>query len=842
MNTPTHRYEPYFDDPRLRMTFLGRLTVRVVSYVGYLFLIAAIFTLLFADIQWLKALGFFLAIFFADQLFHWREADRHLAELPQSGKVNVARYLSPSAFSFLERAYQRSAIGRRNFFLEMAHQLVGSPNITEGLERLDVRPKEFQEKTEEFLSSESGVASAREERRTQAGILVIAAFERAIENRHRFIEIADLFSALAVVESEPMKRLFLAFSIEPGDLDRALLFREGRGRFARFLRMPAAVGGFVFESYKPQRHRIMNRAWTARPTPMLDKFSTDFTDLARRGEIGLLVGHAREYERLVDTLARPTNPNALLVGGVGIGKEAVIGHLARALVRDKVPSALFDKRLVALHLGALVSGAQPAELQKRLSAIVDEINIAGNVILCIPEIHNLVKTSGSDYLSAADALMPVIMNNVFPIIGTSYPKEFKEFLEPRSDLTGIFEIIQMEEIAPEDAETLLVYEARALEEKTGIVVSFGAIKKSVGLAKKFLHTKFLPNSASELLKDGIAEAARRGEKILGPETIIRVAETKVNVPIHEASAAESETLLNLEDIIHERFVDQEEAVRAVARALREYRSGLSRPGGPIATFLFVGPTGVGKTELSKILAKLQFGSEKLMVRFDMSEYQDKQSFFRLIGSPDGKTSGALTDAVLAKPYSLVLLDEFEKAYPDILDVFLQVFDDGRLTDNLGRVVDFQNTIIVATSNAHSDIIVEALRHGQSMAQIDDYLKKKLVDIFRPELLNRFSRIIVFKNLEPPELIKIAELNLNDLAATLGTQGIELTYDPEVPRKIASLGYDPTFGARPLREVIEEKLRSPLAEKILRKEVVRGGRIRAVLKAGEVVFVSPNAGE
>ncbi len=264
---------------------------------------------------------------------------------------------------------------------------------------------------------------------------------------------------------------------------------------------------------------------------------------------------------------------------------------------------------------------------------------------------------------------------------------------------------------------------------------------------------------------------------------------------------------------------------------------MSRKGGPIAAFLFVGPTGVGKTELAKILARVQFGSPDAMVRFDMTEYQDKQSFYRFIGSPDGKITGTLTEAILQKPYSLILLDEFEKAFPDILNLFLQVFDDGRLTDNLGRTVDFQNTIIIATSNAHSDIINDALNKGQSMTDIAEYLKRKLVDIFRPELLNRFSKVIVFKNLNPKDLEKIVVLNLKDVADTLREQGITLTFDEAVVKKLVQLGYDPAFGARPLRRVIGEKLREPLAEKILKREIVKGGRAHFVLE-GEGFSVAP----
>jgi ATP-dependent Clp protease ATP-binding subunit ClpA len=292
----------------------------------------------------------------------------------------------------------------------------------------------------------------------------------------------------------------------------------------------------------------------------------------------------------------------------------------------------------------------------------------------------------------------------------------------------------------------------------------------------------------------------------------------------------------MEDSIHERLIGQDEAVSAIAEALREYRSGLARQGGPIASFLFVGPTGVGKTELAKILTQIQFGSEKMMIRFDMTEYQDKESFIRFIGSPDGRTSGALTDAVRGKPYSLILLDEFEKAYPDILNLFLQVFDDGRLTDNLGRTVDFANTIIIATSNAHSDIVNEALNKGESMVDIAEYVKTRLTDVFKPELLNRFSKIVVFRNLTPADLQKIVVLNFNDLTEIAKAQGIYLDVDPSAISEIVKLGYDPAFGARPLRRAIDEKIKAPLSSAILGKTIAKGDRVKIVYENDAFSFV------
>jgi ATP-dependent Clp protease ATP-binding subunit ClpE len=358
----------------------------------------------------------------------------------------------------------------------------------------------------------------------------------------------------------------------------------------------------------------------------------------------------------------------------------------------------------------------------------------------------------------------------------------------------------------------------------------------VELAHRYFRNKLLPGSASDLLKEAVVVVAQNREKIVTPETVIRLAESQSKIPIQQAEGKEAEQLLNLEETIHKKLVNQENAVRAVSSALREYRSGLTRKGGPIASFLFVGPTGVGKTELSKIIASLQFGSKDMMQRFDMSEYQDKQSIFRFIGTPDGTRTGSLTDAVLARPYSLVLLDEFEKAHPDILNLFLQVFDDGRLTDSLGRTVNFENTIIIATSNAHSDLIKTRIEEGVAMTDISEEIKKKLTDYFRPELINRFSDIVAFRNLTRDEIKIIAGFLVKEVGDILeSTHGITLGVSDEALSRIAELGYSPVFGARPLRQVISEKIRSALAEKLLRKELARGNSVTVALRENEFIF-------
>lgn len=814
------------------MTILGRMFVRIVSYATYIFLFALVLALLFSDYRPLEVLGILLLLFLGDRMIHAAEGDRPLSELPQTGAVNAARYMSPRALLLIERIYDRSIVTESNVFLEACLRLLAQKEIEEGMRRLDVPPAEFKQKLEGFLKESRNKPDALD---ALAGVqaLVLMGFDRAVANGHRFVYPSDLFAALPLIKDELVDRLFKAFMIDAGDLDLAMVFSGAKTDLVK--QSSKSLTGVVPGIERGMRHRVMNRAWTSRPTPTLDRFSADFTDMARAGSVGFLVGHRGEYARLIETLARPIHPNAILIGEAGIGKEALIAHLAFELTTDRVPSPIFDKRLVALDVARLVAGAAQAELQERVKRVAEEIVAAGNIILYIPDIHNLMKTSGEGFLSAADALSPVIEGDAFPVVGTTYPREYKQLVEPRSDFTGIFEAIRVEELTENEAQRLLVYESLFLEAKTKIVISFGAVKTSVKLAKKYFSDTRLPGSAEALLKSALSLAAGRGDKFLGPDTVIAAAEEKTNIPIREATGEEAEALLHLEETIHSRLVDQEEAVAAVANALREYRSGIAARKGPIASFLFVGPTGVGKTELAKTLAAFQFGSEEAMIRFDMTEYQDKQSFVRFIGSADGSVAGALTDAVREKPYSLVLLDEFEKAFPDILNLFLQVLDDGRLTDHLGRTVNFSNAIVIATSNAHSDIINEAIRKGETMEAVGEYVKRRLTDAFRPELLNRFSRIVIFRDLSIEQVAQIASRELRGFSQHLSQQGITISFDPEVIKLIAKLGYDPSFGARPLRRVINDRIKAPLAQKILRKEIPKGGEVKVGAAGEEIMF-------
>lgn len=824
MNKPSLEF--YFKDPLFSLSIAGQLFVRIILAVLVIFVTAAAAVLLMSDLPRLFYAGLFLSLLVIDMALYRGKARFSLNQLPRRGKVNLAGFLAPASIECLAAAYQQALVFGGNFYLRLNRILLGQREVRNAVRRLEVNPDELLDKIEQVLAEDKtrelpAVLLQKIEH------LVIEAALAAKRGVSRQIMPADLFAAEEKVEDKELSRIFNLFQINQQDLEDVTVFgrfeRQARSRFWR--RLPSSIGGFAGSFFKLRR-RTMNRAWTARPTPTLDQFSIDFTDLAAAGDIGFMIGHEKEYERLVNILSRPTKPNAILVGEPGVGVKTIIKHLAYMIIKDEVPPPLFDKRLVALNIGNLVAGADQAELQWRINRIFEEIVMAGNIILYIPEIHNLSRTSGEFLLSAANVMVPLLTTNDFPTIGSSYPREYKQYIEADSSFIEAFEVIRVEEISEEDAIKLLTFESIILERDWQITISFDAIKTAVRLAKKYFNYRPLPGPAHDLLKEAAGAAKYKGYKVLTKEEIIQTAEMRINVPLRQVEVNEAEKLLNLEELIHRDLIDQEEAVRAVAQAFREYRSGLSRKGGPIAVFLFVGPTGVGKTELAKTLAKIHFGSEEMMVRLDMTEYQDKTSFFRLIGSPDGKISGFLTDAVLEKPYSLILLDEFEKAHPDVLNLFLQVFDDGRLTDNLGRRVDFQNTIIIATSNAHSAFIKTSLEAGKTLEEIADEFKKKLIDYFRPELLNRFSDIIIFKTLSSDDLRKIAELQLKkQLTGVLQAEhGIELIFEDSAIQLIAELGYDPVFGARPLRKVLSERIKAPIAEMLLRRQIVRGSRV------------------
>lgn len=826
----------YFDDPRFRLSTLEELAVRLVAYLFYAVATVTAFFALFSDIATFRYTGILTALFLVDRFIHRNRAARSIAELARARSVNLSELLTPQAERLLYTAFRRTLTTRRNFFAVLTRELLREQEAVHALVRAGA--PNFDELVEHLETS----VHASTTRRTAKTI--IADLERFLKDAYTLacqtgafaIDTPTLLAAVVRVGDNPARRVFDVFGIAPADVQEAAVF----GRYHRLLRsfrfLPITLGGLAHRA--PQiRRRIMNRAWTARPTPKLDRFGTDLTELARRQKIGLLVGHGREFEQLLDVVSRPGKPNALLVGEPGSGRTALVHHLAFRMVRDDVPPALFDKRLVALEIGSvLASRGSAGEETELLRQIVDEVVAAGNVVLFMPDAHVLFKVSEKSALRPADILLPLVRSNAVPLIGETFPREFKAVVEPNSDFLEQFAVVRVTEISDEEAVRFLVYSAILYERQFRVRVTVRALRRAVQVARRYIADRPLPGSAVDLLKEAFARARREGVKALDAGFVATVAEERLGVPIDVAEGGEAEKLLHLEEIIHRRLVGQDEAVSAVSRSIREYRSGLVRRGGPIATFLFVGPTGVGKTELAKILAETLFGSRTILKRFDMTEYQDRQSIFRLIGNPDGERTGNLTDAVRERPYGVLLLDEFEKAHPDVLNLFLQVFDDGRLTDSVGRTVDFQNTLIVATSNVHSGFVKDEIERGRRSADIASELKRKLTDCFAPELINRFSDIIVFRELLPAEIASVARIFVGDLATLIQAEhGIMLAADDAAIQRISELGYDPVFGARPLRKVISREFRERLSEMLLSRTIGRGDTIAITYVDDRFVF-------
>ncbi|HOD96710.1 MAG TPA: ATP-dependent Clp protease ATP-binding subunit [Candidatus Paceibacterota bacterium] len=829
----------FYRDPQFEMSFFERILVRFFIFLFWSLAVVLTIMLILMRESSLRFLGYFGIIFILDRIVNFDRPDKNfdksfdqkLVTQPNC-KINLLPYSEAPVKRVLVNAFEKTLSQGGNFNFQLLLEFLEERKFREIFERLEINCNELESAIRENLKKNFTRPSKKSLIKTINDLVVSAYFLRD----KNYLQTRDLFVALFYIKDEELERIKNYFRIQSDDIRIAAVYSEFKKQFGRFL-TPRRRRELVKQT-KQEKHKIMNRAWTARPTPFLDSVSDDLTDLARAEKIGFLIGHDGEVRQLINILSRANRNNALLVGEPSSGIGAIVRHVAYLIVKDEVPSELFDKRLVALSIDELVSGCEPQAVAERVQRIVKEILDAGNVILFIPDIHNLFKTSGQNYLSAAEVLLPILSRSSFQVIGATTPGIFKTEIEPREDFMSLFEVILVNELSEEDAILFLTYSSLILEKTYKIKITYPAIKNAVKIAHRYFRDKMLPTSADDLLKEVLADVRNLKQKVLTGEDVIRVSQEKINVPLKFAEKEEAEKLLNLEKIIHERLIDQNEAVKEVSKALREYRAGLSRKGGPIATFLFVGPTGVGKTELAKILAKIQFGSENNMIRFDMSRYQDKKSIFDFVGAPEGDRPGALTEAVRQNPFSLILLDEFEKAHPDLMNIFLSVFDDGRLTDNLGRVIDFTNTIIIATSNAHSALIKERIETGVAMEQIAAELKQKLTDYFQPELINRFSDIIVFKPLSPDDLIQIARLNLADLAQSLATeQGIKLFFDDKAVKQLVKIGYDPVYGARPLRNAISDNVKAVLAEKILRGEIKRGDELMLTFE-GEQFLLLP----
>ncbi len=583
----------------------------------------------------------------------------------------------------------------------------------------------------------------------------------------------------------------------------------------------------------------LDRAYLAVATPFLNRMSRDLTSLAAGGYLNPCVGREAELAE-VYRIIEGGHASVVLLGEAGVGKSSLVEGIAQAMVAEEVPELLQDKHLLLLSLPQLLSGATPAQASERLLHAVTEVVRAGNVVLGIENIDQLVTPgmSSQGEIGPAEVLAQAVAQHGLVVLATATAAAWNETLV-HSALGQALQPVQVPEL--DDNHSIQVLESRvpALESEHHVYFAYGALQAAVELSRRYLPDRFLPEKAIKLLEEVAIYARDRHPRgtAVGAEDVAQVVAGKVHVPVTQVTQGEREKLLNLEDILHRRIVGQDEAVNLVAQALRRARVNLRDQKRPIASFLFLGPTGVGKTELAKTVAAEYFGGENKMVRLDMSEYQTAESLYRLIGAPagTGSSSGLLTEAVRRNPYTLLLLDELEKAHLDILNVFLQLLDDGRLTDAAGKTVDFTNCIVIATSNAGTSFIQHELQAGTALEAIrKQLLERELQQYFRPEFLNRFDGIVVFKPLGMPEVVKVTELLLAKLSQGLEAKGVHLKASPEAVAELAHKGFDPLFGARPLRRVIQENVDNALATYLLTGKLTR--RDVVVLEPGGVVRV------
>lgn len=560
----------------------------------------------------------------------------------------------------------------------------------------------------------------------------------------------------------------------------------------------------------------INRGWLGAPTPALDVIAQDMTKTAAKKGFGDFLGREDVYKEVVSILSEQKNRSVILVGPPGSGKTALIRYLAKQIVTGDAPESLATKRVVLLDLSRLLPEMQTqGDLANRIKTIFEEIEFAGNVIIAIEEIHQLGEGEVGSSLNLLSLMSPYLESDNFQFIGTTELENYNAVLEKNGSFARLFTKVDLGPANPD--QTLQVLESRTIqvERKGKIKISLLAMKHAIYLAHKLIHDRVLPDSAISLLEEGYTKVSGGWVTV---DIINQVVSSRVKMPLPESSEQEKTKLLNLEKEIHKRMIDQEEAVKSVSNTLRRSATGLREESRPVGSFLFVGPTGVGKTELAKILSSIYYQTDGAFIRFDMSEYQNSESANRLISQ--------LTENVKNRPFSLILLDEFEKADSKILTLFLQVLDDGRLTDSLGKTIDFTSSIIIATSNAGSLTIAKGLQAGQSLESVESKVREELLEVFRPELVNRFDEIVLFKPLSQADLEKIVRLKLNQLKMQMEDKGYLLDFDEQLISELARKGFNPVLGARPLRRLIQDTLESELSRMILEGKLEKGQQFMA----------------
>lgn len=670
----------------------------------------------------------------------------------------------------------------------------------------------LKEKIKEYRQKEKpGLGYTQDYQDTIEGSLKIAK-----ERNHKRVAVGDVLSALAT-HDPVFKKILLDANLKKEDIENLSWWQES-------LKNKIEERKRWWDKENLMKKGTLAKEWTAGYTLALDKYSIDWTEIAKRQKFPEIIGHKKEIEQAERVLGRREYNNVLLVGEPGVGRKAVIqGLVEKSAFGESLPGVNY-KRVVELDLPVLLAKVSSQEqIETVLDNIFQEAISAGNVILVIDEFHNYIGVKpGPGMIDISGVISSYLHLPAFQVVAITTFAGLHKNIEQNPSVLNLFEKIEVQEISEKETMMILENLIPVLEQKYKLFVSYPALREIVLLSKRFLTASPFPKKAMDLLDDVMIYVKKTAkEKVVLPKHAAKIITDKTQVPVGEMDAKEKEILLNLENLIHQRIINQEKAVTEVSSALRRARAEVQARSAPMGNFLFLGPTGVGKTETSKALAAVYFGSESRMIRLDMSEFQDTKDIPRLIGSPGEE--GFLTTQVREKPFSIILLDEIEKAHPNILNLFLQVLDEGFLTDGLGRKVDFKNSIIIATSNAGYQIILKALEEKTEWSQV----KEKLLDyifehgIFRPEFINRFDAVVVFQPLSKEHLLKIAELMLNKLKKNLKEKGIEFLITLPLQEKIVELSYDITFGARAMKRVVQDKIENVLAQALLSGDLKRG---------------------
>lgn len=638
--------------------------------------------------------------------------------------------------------------------------------------------------------------------------LLIKVWELAKKDEAHYITSAYFFVAMVVNNPSSANEL-LKLNLSHEDLIGTLKYIELRRAHWRAV--------MIWEEDFNIRHlKGVNRGWLNAPTPLLDTVATDLTREAAKGGFGDFVGRVAALNQVVSILSQTTDRNVLLVGKAGTGKSALVKYLAKMIVRGEAPESLATKRLVSLDLSRLLSGASTqGALAEKVKNVFEEVKFSQNIIIFVDEIHNLGTGDAGNELNVSSLLLPYLESGEFQFIGSTEPDNYARIIEKNTSFARIFHKVTLEEATPEETMQIVQQRAIDLARYKKIQLTYLAMKQIVTLSDKYIHDRMMPDAALSLM-DECQTKAKDGWITTG--TVKEVVSADVKVPVLEVNNDKKDLLLHLEGVLKERFVGQEEAVKQVASTLRRSATSVREEGRPIGSFLFVGPSGVGKTELAKTLAAVYFDQDPF-IQFDMSEYQSPESVNRLLGTTENP--GELTEAVKNRPYALLLLDEFEKANPQILTLFLQVLEEGRLTDASGRQTDFTNTIIIATSNAGSLVIAEGIKAGEPFEGIKLKVHDELLKMFKPELVNRFDDCVIFTPLDKKSLEQIVRLKLTELTERMKKQGYMIEFSPDIISTLVEKGYDPLLGARPLRRLIQDTLESKLSVMILEGKLPKG---------------------